>query len=47
MFSFLRLKLFSIICYEKKKIFFKKIKNLLRSLKKHSKILPFENSGGF
>ena len=36
-----------ITCYEekKKKFFFEEITGLLYSLKKHSKILPFKNSG--
>ena len=46
MFSSLRLKLFFLICYEKK-YFFEKIKGLLCSLKKHLKTLPLKNLGNF
>ena len=44
MFPSLRLKLSIIICYEKN-YFFKKNQKSSILLKKHSKILPLENSG--
>ena len=47
MFSSLNLKLFIIICYEKKKNYFKKIKGLLYSLKKYAKVLPLKTLGDF
>ena len=48
MFSSLNLKLFIIICYEKKKKnYFKKIKGLLYFLKKYAKVLPLKTLGDF